>query len=855
MSTERWQRLEEIFSLAIDLPVTEQEEFIRNRCGKDLELYERLTAMLAADASPHPILDENAATLVHDDFDAGESWIGKRFGVYEITAQLGFGGMGVVLLGERADGAFSQKVAVKIIKRELGSPEILRRFANERRILARLNHPNIARLMGGGVTPDGIHYLTMEFIEGVPVDQYCDTHRLTIHERVKLFLKVCEAVAYAQRSLVIHRDLKPSNILVTGDGVVKLLDFGIAKALDPDLADSDQLKLTRTGMQLMTPSYASPEQIRCETITTASDVYSLGVVFYELLAGYPPYKIGSLNMAEIDKLLSTTQPLRPSAAATSLPVSPNMNRDETIRVPADIARLRRTEPRQLRRKLSGDLDNICLKMLRVDVDRRYQSADQLVDELNRHIEGRPVHARPDTIHYRISKLISRNKTTSAITAMMLCAIMVTVSYYTAQLAKQRDRARVEAGKATEIASFLTSIFNVADPSTSHGRSISARELLDSGATRLEHELSDQPATQTEMMHLLGSIYYNLALYDQSREVTLKSLRIRREHFGENNPDVAMSLFQLGMIEYSLGSLDSAESLYRQSLKIRRSYSGDMDSTVAEIKNDLGQVLRHLGRMDEAENYVRDALQTRRTLFGNYHKDVAHSLTHLGRLYWTRQDLDRAEPLLREAVQIYSDLLGRYHLETGASMSALASLLVDKGELHSAESLYLESLDIFSTLVGRGHVYTAGVIGSLGELALRDNRPGAADTLFRHTWEVYSTALPENHSNRATALAGIGRTFMARAEPDSAVPYLERALAVRRAFYGDNHWQTGITMIYLGECLATLGDTARAESLLVSGHSLLESQFGTDDMRTQSAAKSLVSLQEKRDHSKKGAGPL
>ncbi|HMB90944.1 MAG TPA: serine/threonine-protein kinase, partial [Rhodothermales bacterium] len=420
MDAHRWSRVNELFDAAYEVVPEERKAYLEKAVAGDEALFREVWSLLHEDQHTHSLLDGVAldAITVLDD----TSHEGRRIGPYQIEREIGHGGMGRVFLAHRADGEFEQQVALKLIKRGMDSEAVLHRFRSERQILARLQHPHIARLLDGGLTDEGQPYFAMEYVEGQPIDVFCDAHHLTIDERLALFQDVCRAVLYAHAQLVVHRDLKPSNILVMEDASgrpqVKLLDFGIAKMLA-----EDEEGLTQTGVAVMTPEYASPEQVRGEAVSTATDIYSLGVVLYELLAGHRPYDIASRNSVEMAQVVLSTEPERPSTAVK------RPTGDTTAEA---ISRARGTVVERLRRRLAGDLDVICLKALRKEVERRYQSVEALAEDLRRHLSGLPVEARADTATYRVRKFVERHRAGVFTTAGMLLLVSALVGFYTVQ---------------------------------------------------------------------------------------------------------------------------------------------------------------------------------------------------------------------------------------------------------------------------------------------------------------------------------------------------------------------------------------------------------------------------------------
>jgi len=410
VTPERWQRVKELLALALELDPGKRTPYLDQVFVDDPSLRPDLERLLAAEQRAGADFLNNPATpeeLIQSISPHGEPWIGRRLGPYEIVEEIGTGGMGAVYRALRADGQYKQQVALKIVRADLGSLTA-ERFRAERQILASLDHPNIARILDGGATADGLPYLVMELIDGVPITDYCDQHKLSINDRLKMFRVVCSAVHYAHQHLIIHRDIKPSNILITAEGIPKLLDFGIAKILDPNLLP-ENISLTAAGLGMMTPEYASPEQFRGQTITTASDVYSLGLVLYELLAGHRAYRFTSRMPHEIARSVLETDPERPSTAIRRTEAAAEEQRHGVQLPPKLISDLRGDSAEKLQRRLAGDLDNIVLKALRKEPRERYASADQLSEDIRRHLDGLPVLARKNTVAYRCRKYILRHK--------------------------------------------------------------------------------------------------------------------------------------------------------------------------------------------------------------------------------------------------------------------------------------------------------------------------------------------------------------------------------------------------------------------------------------------------------------
>ena len=564
--------------------------------------------------------------------------------------------MGTVYLAVRDDDQYEKQVAIKLVRRGMDTDFIVDRFRHERQILASLDHTNIARLLDGGTTEDGLPYFVMEYIEGSPINQYCDDRRLSTVERVKLFRTVCSAVQYAHQNLVVHRDIKPSNIIVTPEGVAKLLDFGIAKLLALDAVGQAQAA-TVTMMRPMTPDYASPEQVRGRAITTAADIYSLGVLLYELLTGRRPYRVKTFTPQEIEQVICEQEPEKPSTA---------IDRGEA-------------QNEKTRRRLRGDLDNIVLMAMRKEPERRYASVEQFSDDLRRHLEGLPVRARKDTLAYRAEKFVRRHKVGVAMAALMLALVVGAIVIV---LGESRRAAR-ERDKAERVSAFLVNIFKVSDPDEARGKTVTAREILDKGAERIEVELKDQPEVQATLMNTVGLVYRGLGLYEEAGVLIEKSLIIRRELHGGEHVEVAKSLNDLGWIYIEKQKPAEAEPLLREALDMRRRLLGDHPD-VAQSMNFLGFALFDKGDDDTAERLFRESLAMRRRFLGE-HMDVAQSLNNLGLTLHDKGDYDGAEPLFEEAIAIDRKLIYGDHPTVATHLNNLALLKLNKND-YSGPSL-------------------------------------------------------------------------------------------------------------------------------------------------------------------------
>lgn len=736
-------------------------------CGEDTalrELVDRLLASAEDDTSAiepggafrGPLWNQLQGELARED----ELLPGTLVGRYRIVRELGRGGMAVVYLAERADGQFEQQVALKLLKRGVDTDEVVGRFDQERQILARARHPGIARLLDGGVGPGGRPYLVMEYVLGRPIDLYCDDLRLSVPDRLRLFLQVARAVEDAHRNLVVHRDLKPGNILVTTDGHAKLLDFGIAKLLDPDAGATP---VTRTASRMLTPAWASPEQLAGDPVTTASDVYQLGLLLHLLLAGRLPDPRG--GRAEIT---------RPSSNEVS---------DE-----AAWARL--TTPARLQKELAGDLDTIVLTALRPEPERRYGSVAQLIDDVERYLDGRPVSARPDTLRYRTGKFMRRHTAAVSTAAMALMLLVTVVVLYTIQLTRERDRAERAALRATQVAGFLRGLFEVSAPTRSLGEQITARQLLDQGAARIDAELSGQPEVQADLMTLIGDVYRELAIYEEAETLLVRAVALRRERPGPDRLALAASLHGLARLRAEKAEHAAARKLYEEALALREKALGPEHPDVARTLTGLGRVLASLGDFDTARRHQERALAILEKSLGRDHAEVGFVLRDLGLTLVQGRDSKAARPRLARALEILETGHGAGHPDAAKVRVQLGNALLDAGDREGAREQFERALPVLEKVYGTDHPDLAMVLFTLGDLlispGIHDKNPEMAIGYHWRAWEIRKIMLGPDHPLVAASLDGLGRAYLLLEDDAKAREYFEQSLAVIETALGPEH---------------------------------------------------------------------
>jgi tetratricopeptide (TPR) repeat protein/predicted Ser/Thr protein kinase len=840
ITPDRWSQVDALFDEAFELDTADRAAFLARIGTEDPALRDEVAALLAAAGRAGSFLEvpaaaEAAAVLLEEDAGPSASAAppfrqpgpGDRIGRYRIERLLATGGMGSVYLAERADGQFDQQVALKLIRRGLDADDILARFLRERQILARLVHPNIAQLLDGGVAEDGQPYFCMEYVEGEPLAEYCDRNRLDIPARLELFMQVCEAVQFAHQNLVVHRDLKPSNTLVTPDGRVKLLDFGIAKVLHEE--EADVADATRVGLRVMTPDYAAPEQVRGDPVTTATDVYALGAMLYELVSGHPAHRLARYTAAEVEREICEQEPLPPSTVVTRDDTRPVRGRTTEL-TPATVSHVRGTTADRLRRQLRGDLDAIVLQALQKDPSRRYASAEALLQDLRRYRAGLPVTARRVTFAYRLDRFVRRHAVAVAAAALVLTSLLAGFG----STLWQARVAAAEAAKAREVSAFLASLFEVADPDLANADRITARELLETGARRIETELRGQPAVQADMLALLGEIHRKLGLFERADSLLEHALTLRTQLHGAAHADVAASLAALGSLRADQGRHEDAERLLREALAIRRARLGAGHSDVARGMRELSTVLSTLGSFDEAEALQRRALEANRRRYGPRHAEVALDLANLSSVLSGRGDHEGAIAAAREVLAIRTDVLGDNHLETATAMNNLAILLSDAGEYEEAETLYRYVLDFDIERLGEVHPYTAAVMNNLAGILQQKGELGEAEALYRRALAIDIELFGEQHPSVATVLNNLGFVLRDAGKLEASESAFRDALAMFRAIFGEEHPSVGTAHAVLASTVHRRGRLAEADSLYDQALDRLRRAFPDGHPRTAAA---------------------
>ena len=812
--SDRAQRTAEIVEAALECDPADWPSFLDESCGGDLLLRKEVESLLgyqkeATDFIEAPAYQSNADSLAEE---SGELKPGELLGEYKILSLLGEGGMGEVYLAE--DSNLHRQVAIKLVKAGLGRAGLIRHFQREERILAALTHPNIARLYGGAVTPNGLPYFVMEYAEGERLDSYCNLHRLTIPERLQLFRRICAAVSYAHQHLVVHRDLKPSNIRVTKEGEPKLLDFGIAKLLDDETTLAEQ---TMTLTSVMTPEYASPEQVRGEAMTTASDVYSLGVVLYELLTGKKPYRVKSRRLEEISRAVAEQEPTRPSTAAAS---GGNAN----------------SEFRNSKR-LKGDLDNIVLMALRKEPARRYSSATQFSEDIRRHLEGLPVIARRDTVGYRTSKFVARHRLAVAATGLVALAIvgsLLIALWETRQARAQRDVAR-------RISTFLQDVFAAPAPEAK-GVDVKVVDVLGDASARAKTELANQPQVMADVLMTLGRTYIALGQYQLAETNLRAALAASLKTNGELHSTTAATMGWLGLALSNLNKGAEGELVSRKAVEIQRKLHPRGHEDLGVALYALGVNLIYNNHPKEAQPCLKEASELIKKHLGEANGYYMTSLVMLAMAHERAGEVVVAEPLYRQAIDVGGRVESRYRIYLAQAQFLLGSLLINKAAYSEAESLLQKSEITYGEVLGGDGNYSVAVVkANLGWLYFLKGDYAKAEEKDKRAIDLLRQYIgPERPLTASTAVT-LGLTLTREGKAAEGEPYLREALAIRKKILPQGDISISIAVSALGECLSVQQRYAEAEPLLTDSYNELKSKLGDQEKRTVEARQRLAKL--------------
>ena len=883
-SPERRAEIEEIFDEALDMPEEDRAAWLVSRCGDDVALRREVDLLLAAHERSDSPLDIPA--VVHAASMFTDPARGRRIGPYRVLRELGRGGMGVVYLAERDDGQYRRRVAVKVLRASQDADELHQRFLAERQILASLNHAHIAQLLDGGVSDGQLPYLVIEYVDGLPITEYCDRQKLDVPARLRLFREVCGAVHHAHQNLVLHRDLKPGNVLVTGAGQVKLLDFGIAKLLNPTLAAVEQ-PVTRTAFRLMTPAYASPEQVRGDTLTTASDVYALGLLLYELLAGRPAHRITTNSPREVYQVVCERDAERPSDSV--------VNEDIGAASPAELSAARGTTPERLRRQLRGDLDAIVAMTLRKEAGRRYGSAELLAADVGRFLDGLPVLAHRGSRGYRFEKFVRRHRAAATIAASSAVVLIVAagVAFRMAAVAtRERDRGAAALAQTQDalreseaVTNLLVGLFRAGDPLEGGHAALTATDLLRRGVAAAE-QLEGEPAAQARTFEALGRVYMIRGDLELGAGLLQRALAVRRTKLAGDDLSAATTTAALADVLRRQGKYLAADTLARVALRVRRAALGDAHPDVAESLDQVAGIAIYLGNMADAEAHALDAVAVwRRTGRGSDARMVG-ALERLSSIVWRRGDDAGAERPLREALAIAERAYPPLHEAHTGGLMRLADLLAKQPERHAeAESLARASVRVSRAEFGDAHPVTANAVKQLGIRLAEFGQTAEAERLMREAlvaqrrvWgdsnivvgatmlslaeiltqrgnaaeaervatdavAIHASSLGTNHSTYAGALGVLVDALVARGGLDSAEVVARRAVDIRTASLGPTQTLTALTEAGLAGVLARQRRFEEADSIYRSAVAVIRRRTTESHVDTRAAYAGMAAMFE------------
>ena len=875
----RWQKIQALFEQVVDSSPEERASRLADSCAGDAELRTSVEALLASDQkTADPLVSVIGAAAESLLAEHQDRLLGTLVGPYRIVSILGHGGMSTVYRGERDDAQYQQSVAIKVLNLASLHPRLRSRLHSERHILATLDHPSIARLIDCGDLEDGTPYLVMEHVDGEPIDVFCDNRTLFVRERLELFVQVCQAVQYAHRNLIVHRDIKGANVYVTGDGTAKLLDFGIAKLLAPESL-SHTLPVTRLQERMLTPENAAPEQVLGRPITTATDIYSLGVLLYQLLTGRSPYRLLSYSQLQLERAICMDDPPRPSQIVLT-----RINGESD----ADRSRIsdrRGLSPQRLRARLSGDLDAIVSMAMRKEPDRRYASVEALADDVNRHLTGRPVLARQGDWRYNANKFLRRHLLAVFSFAALILGLGIITGvtlWQNYRIEMAREATVQERDRAQQVSAFLVDVFSQADPFNAQGHEPTAKELLDRGAEKILGNSTLQPEVRAELLESIGLAYRRQGLSERAIPLFEQAVAIRREekplerhrtsaalanlartltdggHLvsaeaylqqalqmsreGDDTPstETADILLQFGHFELSAKSDPQAASKYfGEALSIYRNVLGEQNLSVASTLSSLASAAVWAGNLELAERDQREAMAIFQVTVSRNHPDHAVALATLGYILTEREKYKEAEQVLNEALEISRNVFGPTNQRIAQIDTNLGILYDREGDLPRAIQSTQEAVKIATDKLGPSHYLTGYFLNDLAALYLKSADLAAAEHYARQALAVYAVALPPHHLYVSSTRRLLGEILVQRGALPAAEAELRMAVDIDTEVAGADNWRTALAQSTLGWALIMRDKAADGEPMLIAARNRLMATVGPKHAATQWATARLA----------------
>lgn len=808
----RAQRLQELLLFATSLEGEDRDAYIERETQGDALLRAELLDWLARDTN-----SRSRSISVHTSSTGGapaerrNALIGREIGNYKLVSVLGRGGAGTVYLGERADQQYNAQVAVKVVD-HTAIANLGMRFRAERQILASLNHINIARLLDAGETSEGQPYLVMEYVQGAPLDRYCDGLKLDLRERLNLFLDICAAVQYAHQNLIVHRDLKPANILVNSEGVPKLLDFGIAKLLNP--ADAREVsEVTRMNDRLLTPDYASPEQILGGNVTTASDIYSLGVVLYQLLTGLRPYVVSATaGQLELERSICVSDPLRPSAAVARSVSNDPLENESTIDA---IASARGMSPEKMHKRLLGDIDAIVMRAMRKEPEHRYSSVERLVADVRHHLSNEPVQARQGNWVYYSQRFVRRHMAAVGAGAgfvVFVIAVAVVMSIQRQDIARALDRATLDRERAEKVSDFMMNVFTEADPFTSFGEEPTASALLDRAARQIQGDLDRQPEVHARLLEAIGRSFRRMGKPDRAIPYLQDSLGIQRKLQTSDESTLGSVITEIAVALSQAGRIEESDRYFTEALQISQQSKNQRSQSHAQLLVELGRLEKMRSHTTQALEHINAGLRLMREIKGPSDPEVGAILAEISNILVWSDDMAGAEKAAREAVEIYKSV-PPFHPDRVMADYCLADILFYRGRVDEAAPLFERTLAAQRQLYGSANSTVAGTLASLAQVRLAQNNTTQAEKLIRE-------ALTAHRESGSTAYQKIGylqtmlaTVLMKQSRYSEAESLLRQTLDLFAKNLPPDHQYIASTEHYLGEALLATGKFAEAQQVL------------------------------------------